>query len=153
MDAGLMVLSGTVFLLLVFVVIGGPGILADWFRNRRQETIMRQIAVTDAIDGRFGPIVAPVVQKPLWGPWRIRMAVPFTRPAAVGTILAIAHEVLAVADRMNPGRYEIVLTPKEDSTGKVRETRASRSPHLSLPHSQGVPGGRAGVARDLHPSW
>ncbi len=111
--------------LYVMLWIGGPMLLMDWLRNRRQETIKRQIALTDAIDGRLGAIVAPVVKKPLWGPWQIQIAVPFARAAAVGKILAVAHEVLSVADRMNPGRYEIVLTPKQDPTHKERETRAS----------------------------
>lgn len=107
------VVVASAFVLLWFA---NPFVLMDRVRNRRDETIRRQIALTEAIDGQLGPIVAPVVQKPLWGPWQIRIAVPITQPAAVGTILAVAHEVFTAADRMSPDRYEIVLTPKRDST-------------------------------------
>ena len=69
--------------------------------------------LTDAIDARLGPIVSPVVTKPLWGPWRVRIAMPLTRPAPLGRILAITHGVLSGIDRGNPGHYRIVLTPKE----------------------------------------
>jgi hypothetical protein len=126
MQVGVILVSVAAFLLLLFALVGGPMILVDWFRKRRQKAIERQIALTDAIDGRLGAIVSPVVKKPLWGPWQIQIAVPFSRPAAVGRILAVAHEVLSVADRMNPGRYEIVLTPKQDPAREERETRASQ---------------------------
>ncbi len=127
MGIGVLLLGILVFWLFVFLWIGGPMILMGWLQNRRQEAIRRQIALTEAIDSQLGAIVAPVVKKPLWGPWQIQIAVPFARPATVGRILAVAHEVLSVADRMNPGRYQIVLTPKPDSTRTERETDASHS--------------------------
>ncbi len=107
--------AGLVPLYLVSL-IGGPMVLMDWLRKRREETIRCQIALTDAIDGHFGATVSPVVnvKRPLWGPWQIKIAAPFTRSAAMGRILALAHEVLAVADRMNPDHYEIVLTPRQE---------------------------------------
>ncbi|MFI5341808.1 MAG: hypothetical protein ACHQ7N_18450 [Candidatus Methylomirabilales bacterium] len=108
-------------------LIGGPMLLVDWLRNRRQETIKRQIALTDAIDGQLGTMVSPVVKKRLWGPWQIQIAVPFARPAAVGKILAVVHEMFSAADRTNPGRYEIVLTPMQDPAHEERETRARQS--------------------------
>ena len=126
MDIGLTLVSVVIFLLLVFALIGCPMLLTDWLQNRRQAVIRRQIALTDAIDGRFGAVVAPVVKRPLWGPWQIQIAVPFTRPGAVGRILAVAHEVLSVADCMNPGRYEIVLTPKQARICEGRESRADK---------------------------
>lgn len=88
--------------------------LAAWRERRVKAAVARQIALTDAIAAEFGAIVAPVVRKPLWGPWEIEIAVPFARPAAVGTILSIAHRVLAFAERTRPGRYRIVLTPQEE---------------------------------------
>jgi hypothetical protein len=98
-------------------LLGGPMFLMGWLRRRREETIRRQIALTDAIDGHFGALASPVVtvKRPLWGPWKILIAVPFTRPAAVGRILALAHEVLSVSERMHPDLYEIVLTPKHET--------------------------------------
>src|SRR5215471_3967578 len=77
--------------------------LVTWVERRRASAIARQITLTDAIAGELGAVVAPVVTKPLWGPWQIRIAVPLARPATVGTIIAIAHRVLAFAERMSPG--------------------------------------------------
>ena len=108
-------------------LIGGPMVLVDWLRNRRQATVTRQIALTDAIDGQLGPMVSPVVKRPLWGPWQIRIAVPFTRPAAIGRILTAAHEVLSVADRMDPHRYQIVLTPKQEPARQETKARGNQS--------------------------
>lgn len=105
------------------LLVGGPMVLLDWLRNRRQEAIRRQIALTEAIDSRLGAIVAPVVKKPLWGPWQIQIAMPFARPATVGRILAVAHEVFSAADGTNPGRYRIVLTAKQEPNRKETETR------------------------------
>jgi len=127
METILTLLGVVVVPLYMVSLIGGPMVLADWLRKRRQETIKRQIALTDAIDGQLGAIVSPVVKKPLWGPWQIHIAVPFARAAAVGKILAIAHEALSVADGMNPGCYQIVLTPKPDSIREESKTRASQS--------------------------
>jgi len=62
-------------------------------------------------------------------PWQIRIAVPFTRPAAVGTVLAVAHRVFSVAERMDPGGYEIVLSPQPDAVRRAdapaRDRRAA----------------------------
>jgi len=127
MGIGLMLLGMLVFWLFVFLWIGGPMVLLDWLRNRRKEAIRRQIALTEAIDSRLGAIVAPVVKKPLWGPWQIQIAVPFSRPATVGRILAVAHEVFSAADGTNPSRYRIVLTSKQDLIREERQVRASRS--------------------------
>jgi hypothetical protein len=100
--------------------------LSAWFERRRAAAIARQITLTDAIAGELGAVVAPVVTKPLWGPWQIRIAVPLARPATVGTIIAIAHRVLALAERMSPGEYRIVLAPQEDPAGGRRPRLASR---------------------------
>jgi hypothetical protein len=126
MGTGLIAFGMTTIVLFAFLLIGGPMLLMDWLRNRRQEVIRRQIVLTEAIDGRLGAIVAPTVRKPLWGPWQIQIAVPFARPATVGMVLAVAHEVLSIADRMNPDHYQIVLTPKEDATGTKRKILARR---------------------------
>ena len=88
--------------------------LVTWRERRRQAAVARQIALTDAIAAELGAIVAPVVKKPLFGPWQIQIAVPFTRPTTVGTILSIADRVLSFADRMCPGRHQIVLTPQDE---------------------------------------
>jgi len=54
------------------------------------------------------------------------MAVPLECTATVGRVVAIAHDVLAFADR-GRGRYEIVLTPREDdATPEVAHTVTPR---------------------------
>ncbi len=85
-------------------------LLAAGWRDRRLEAVAaRQIRVTDAIANELGAIVAPVVTKPVGRPWRVEMAVPFGRPSTVARVLALSHRAL---ERMEPGRYEIVLTPQ-----------------------------------------
>jgi hypothetical protein len=74
METGGMFVGVALFLLFVFVVIGGPAMLVDWMRARRHEVTRRQIALTDALDGHFGTIVSPVVRRPMWGPWEIEIA-------------------------------------------------------------------------------
>ena len=105
--------------LLGFVVVSlyvtawviGPMVLTDWFRTRREEATKRQIAITDAIHGQVGPVVSPEVTKPFWGPWQIRMAVPFTQPTEVGRILAVVNGLLSATNQLD--QYQIVLTPRE----------------------------------------
>jgi hypothetical protein len=123
MNPSSLLLAAAMVALYVFLWIGAPILLLGWLRSRRQEAIQRQIALTDAIDARLGPIVSPVVTKPLWGPWQIRIAMPLTRPVPVGRILAIAHEVLSGVDQVDPGRYQIVLTPKEGAARNRRMVR------------------------------
>jgi hypothetical protein len=90
------------------LVIVGLLALAAWRDRRREAMVARQIRLTDAIAEELGPIVAPLVRKPLGRPWRVDIQVPVGRPAAVSRIVAIAHDTLT---RMGVGRYELVLTP------------------------------------------
>jgi hypothetical protein len=89
--------------------------LSAWLQRRREAAIARQVALTDAIASELGAVVAPVVKRPLWGPWRIEIAVPFSRPATTATVLSIAHRVLSFAGRHAAARYRIVLTPQEEA--------------------------------------
>jgi hypothetical protein len=124
MQAGVIVVSGAAFALLVFVLVGGPMILVDWSRKRRRMAIERQIALTDALDGRLGSMVSPVVTKPLWGPWEVQIAVPFTRSAAVGRILSVVDGVFSRLEGTNSPSYRIVLDAKQRP---IREARAPRA--------------------------
>jgi hypothetical protein len=138
MAVGLTFLGMTVFLLLVFVLIGGPMLLTDWRRNLRQETIRRQIALTDAIDGQLGMIVSQLVRKPLWGPWEVQIAMPFSRPAVAGRILAIVNEVLAGAEGMSQDAYRVVLAPRVEDVRGMHNHRARRSAKPQASHSIGA---------------
>ncbi len=139
------ILEGLQTLLVVLfmaALFGGPVILVDWVRKRRRETVMQQIALTDAIYAQFGSIASPVVKRPLWGPRQIEFQVG---PRAVAKVLVAAHEVFSVADRMNLSRYQIVLTPRREpvreedkasarwSGDTIAGTRSSQP--LSLPTS------------------
>ena len=126
MNTSSLLLAVAMVALYVFLWIGAPILLLGWLRSRRQEAIQRQIALTDAIDGRLGPIVSPVVTRPLWGPWQVRIAMPLARPVPVGRILAIAHEVLSGTDQVGPDGYQIVLTPKEKPARRKRIARLGR---------------------------
>jgi hypothetical protein len=118
-------LSDATFVLLLFALCGGPVLLVDWFRRRRQKEITRQIALTDAIDGRIGSIVAPVVTKPLFGPWEIQIAVPLHQSAMVARILSVVNEVFPSFEGTDSRPYRIFLSAKAESP---RQRRASRRP-------------------------
>ncbi len=123
MHASVMVVSGAAFLLLLFVLVGGPMLLVDWSRKRRQQEIARQIALTDALDGQLGAIVSPVVRKPPFGLWEIQIAVPFHRSVTVARILSVVDEVFPDVEGAGSRPYRIFLSSMPDS---LRETRAPR---------------------------
>jgi hypothetical protein len=138
MGVGLTLVGVLVFLVLMFVLVGGPMVLADWRRNRQEETIRRQIALTDAIDGQLGTLVAPRVRKPLWGPWEIELALPVSRTAVVGRILGIVHEVLSGVEGMQPNTYRVVLASRADSAQAADAHRGHRSVEPWTRHPVGV---------------
>ena len=113
MEATLTVLWAVVALLVLAGLVSLL-VLPGWFRARRQEAVWRQIALTEALDGELGPIVSPVVKRPLLGPWRIEIAVPLAQFATVGRLLAVAHETLSDREGMNPSQYRIVLSARLD---------------------------------------
>ena len=127
MQVGVMMLSVAAFALLGFTLVGGPMLLVDWSRKRWQTVVERQIALTDALDWQLGAIVAPVVTKPLFGPWEIRIAVPFLRSAALARILSVVHDVFADVEASSGRSYRVVLSAKQGSSGKTGERRTRRS--------------------------
>ncbi len=124
MDIGLTLVGGIAFLLLGFVLIGGPMIVADWFRKRRQAAVERQIGLTDALDQQFGAIVAPVVRRLLSGSWQIEIAAPYGRPTEMAGMLSVIDGVFSDAAGPNSPSYRIVLRPEPAS---LRETHRSRT--------------------------
>ena len=101
-------------------------ILPGWLRRRRGESARRQIVLTDALDAELGPIVAPVVTRPFWGPWRIEIAAPLGRPVTVGRILAVTRRALG-SDGMAPDAYRVLLCDRPDSTRGAGKSRAGRA--------------------------
>jgi hypothetical protein len=53
----------------------------DALQRRREDVVMRQIQVTDAIHREFGAIVAPTVRRARGG-WRVRLPMDPRRPEA-----------------------------------------------------------------------
>ena len=125
MDAVVTVFSVAAFLLMVFLLIGGPMVVADWARKHRDAVTARQIALTDALDGRFGAVVAPVVTKSLFGPWEVRIAMPFLRSTVLARMLSVIDDVFVEGDAVPSSAYRIILTVAEDP----RRVGASRQVH------------------------
>ena len=126
MQVSMMGISVVTFLLLGFALLGGPMILVDWLRTRRQTAIDRQIALTDALDGRFGAMIAPVVTKPFFGPWEIQIAVPLRLSAALPRILSVVDDVFSGVKEGSTSPYRIVLSTKPDLLGVTRTPRSRK---------------------------
>ena len=124
MHVAVLALSGLAFLMVGFALIGGPMVLTDWVRKRRETVIARQIALTDALDGRFGTIVAPVVTRPLFSPWEVRFAVPLHRSAILARMLAAVDEAFSGVEGPNPNSYRILLSVPPD----IQRAAGSGSP-------------------------
>ena len=99
--------------------------LARRVERGRTEAVTRQIQLTDAIHRELGAVVAPFVTRGRRGRWRVSMAVPLDRPALVGAVLDVVRGAF-------PGRFDLVLTPRESpARAEPRElgrARAGRSP-------------------------
>ena len=136
MDAGVMITSTGAFVVLVFVMIGGPVVLLDWARKRREMVIARQIALTDALDGRFGAIVAPVVTRPFFRSWEVRIAMPFLRSAVLAPMLSVIDDVFADGEARPSSAYRITLTVAEDSR-RAGSKRGMGGPEEQWAHAPG----------------
>jgi len=102
-----MLILGVLTLLAPFALLAVWLWLAQVRHRARLEAGERQIALTEAIHGRLGAVVAPSVVPRLGGSWEVTIPVPFHRPELVGSILDIAHRTLRDA------RYRFVLTAQE----------------------------------------
>ena len=92
----------------------------------------RQIAVTDAVHGKLGAIVAPVVRRRLGGRWQLVIPVPFDDLDSVGRVVRAAYEGFDAPERAIPGRFEIVLSPQEKFV-----PRRERAAVVAAPRSRG----------------
>ena len=135
MDAGVMGIAVAVFSVLVFALLGGPMVLTDWARKRREAEIARQIALTDALDGRLGAVVAPIVKKTLFGPWEVRIAAPPLFPVAQARMLAVIDDVFADSKGPASDSYRVILTvsleARRAASGGARCTPGQRLAHTS----------------------
>jgi hypothetical protein len=119
--------------------------LTAWRNRRRALVVSYQVELTDAIPrelARAGRASRPFARRRFWGPWQIRIAIPFERPAIGRRVLGV---VLRTLDRM-PGRCEVVQAPRE--TGSAGQS--------SPPGGQGTRGGhppKHRISRDLPLAW
>jgi hypothetical protein len=121
MQPGVAMIGVSASMLLLFVVVGGPMLLVGWSRRRRQQEIARQIALTNALDGRLGSVVAPVVTQPLFRPWEIRITVPLHQSATVARVLSIVDEVFR--ESAGAPRYRIFLAARPEALREIRPPR------------------------------
>src|SRR3989475_5080494 len=99
-------LAVVVVTLFPLAVVLTPLLLASRVERRRAAVIARQVELTEAIHRDLGAVVAPFVTRRPGGQWRVRIAVPFERPAVVEAVLAVGHRTV-------PERFDLVLTPQE----------------------------------------
>ena len=102
-----------VAVLLPVALLTAALLLSTWRERIRLVAATRQIAVTDAIHGELGAIVAPVVRRRFWGRWQLVIPVPFDDLDSVGRVVRAAYQGFDAPERAIPGRFEIVLSPQE----------------------------------------
>jgi hypothetical protein len=112
-----------VVVLIPFVAVVPFLWLANRIDRRRGEVRARQIRLTDAVHWRLGAIAAPLVVKRAWGPWQVRVALPFGRPDLVGRVVSILHETLASIDGRAAAGAQIVVTPQEAPPAPIAPLR------------------------------
>jgi hypothetical protein len=127
----------------------GLFMLAAWRDRRRETVVAHQVRLTDAIAAELGLVVAPVVARPLGGPWRVEIRLPVGPPERVSRIVTIALDTLT---RAGADPYELVLTPAPAGVRTVRRaTRAARRPGRPC-HGEGPACPRSPAGRDRAPA-
>lgn len=97
-----MVIVGTVLVLSspVFAIVALL-MLAEGVQRARSRVAARQIMLTDAIHAELGAVVAPVVRKRAFRPWRVTFS---------GAGAAEVGRLLSITDRVLGRELEIVFT-------------------------------------------
>jgi hypothetical protein len=83
--------------------------LADARQRARARVVSRQIMVTDAVHAELGAVVAPVVEKHAFRPWRVIFTVPDRGTPEIGRLVAIADRVFR-RELHTPEDVHIVFT-------------------------------------------
>jgi hypothetical protein len=78
-------------------------------QRARARVIARQVQLTDAIHAELGAVVAPVVDKHAFRPWRVTFPLAQSRAGEVSRLIAITDRVLA-DERLSPEDVHIVFT-------------------------------------------
>jgi hypothetical protein len=99
-------------------------VLVERWQRGRQDAIVRQIALTDAIHRRFGAIVAPTVERRLWGRWQVVIPVPLEHAEIVPVLLALAQQAVPARVQTSPRAFRIIFTPPTEAPAATRARRA-----------------------------
>lgn len=99
--------------------------LSTWRQEARRAAVARQIAVTDRVHAALGAVVSPVVRRTLWRGWQVTIPVPLDRSDTVTQVLEAAYGAFGAAERLKPGRFEIVLTPQERPVARRNQVRVA----------------------------
>lgn len=135
MEAPMNALLGTAIALTPFLVVIALLRLADFVSARREASIARQIALTNAIHRELGAVAAPMVSRRTGGGWLVSVAVPLDRPGTTAAIVRITERMFARDGGVDPLR--ILLTPaatrpaSAGSSGRRVGSTASALPALS----------------------
>jgi uncharacterized RDD family membrane protein YckC len=139
MEALMNALPSTAIALTPFLVVIALLRLADFVSARREASLGRQIALTNAIHRELGAVAAPVVSRGPGGGWLVSMAVPLDRPGTTAAIVRITVRMFAPAGG-GADPLRILLTPaatrpvagaSAGTSGRRVSTTASALPALS----------------------
>jgi hypothetical protein len=110
-----------------FVLMGSLLVLRNRRERRREATVTRQIALTNALHARLGAVVAPVIRR-RGSRWQVAIAVPLDRPAVVACVVGIVDQFFAGSESAD---YEMVLS--QQSAGVRASTAAVPAARTTLP--------------------
>ena len=139
MEAPMNAVLSTAIALTPFLVVIALLRFADFVSARREASVARQIALTNAIHRELGAVAAPMVSRRPGGGWLVSMAVPLDRPGTTAAIVRITERMFAPAGG-GADPLRILLTPaatrpvpgaSAGSSGRRVSTTASALPALS----------------------
>lgn len=99
-------------MLLPFVAVWALLVLSGRVQRRRQERVVRQIVLTDAIHRELGAVAAPEVTRSLTGTWTVSMRLPLHHEGLVGALTRLTQDVFRRLDRQDAPRLRLVLIPQ-----------------------------------------
>ena len=110
MEAPMNAVLSTAIALTPFLVVIALLRFADFVSARREASVARQIALTNAIHRELGAVAAPMVSRRPGGGWLVSMAVPLDRPGTTAAIVRITERMFAPAGG-GADPLRILLTP------------------------------------------
>ena len=121
----MMIAVGFLMAVAPFAALVAVLVLIERRQQSRYDVIARQIALTDSIHRQFGAVVAPTVERTLWGRWQIVIPVPFGRSEILPTLLGLAQQVVPASVQKSPRRFRVVFTPQEAMPARARHAKAA----------------------------